>query len=89
MLDSNVKKGVNYIIGQIVLYWPCRDDIAIWAANLPLVMGHSFYYEQCHCHLECFKNLELQGKQFAPHDKTASGMSLSNYILISNDLYML
>jgi len=44
-LDSNVKKRVNYIIGQIVLYWPGGDDIAVWAANLSLVTGHSFYYE--------------------------------------------
>lgn len=74
-LDSDIKKGVNYVIGQIVLYWPTGDEEAVRTANLSLVTGHSFYYEQFRPHLERLKNQELRGPSFAPFDIRADGVS--------------
>jgi hypothetical protein len=67
-LDPKIKKAINYIIGQIILYWPCGDESAICAANLSLVVGHSFYQEQVRPHLERLKNLERRGSSYAPFD---------------------
>jgi hypothetical protein len=79
-LDPKIKKAVNYIIGQIILYWPCGDESAVRTANLSLVVGHSFYQEQVRPNLERLKNLELRGKTYAPFDIRADGVCLINYI---------
>jgi hypothetical protein len=84
-LDPATRKGVNYIIGQIILYWPCGDEKAVQAANLSLVTGHSFYHEQFKLHLERLKNLELRGKSYAPFEARADGVSVANYFTTSKD----
>jgi hypothetical protein len=76
-LSVTIRKGVNYIIGQIALYWPTGDQKTIRAANLSLVTGHSFYYEQFCPQLERLKNQELRGPSFAPFDVRADGVSPS------------
>ena len=85
-LDPKIKKGVNYIIGQIALYWPSGDENVVRAANLSLMMGHSFYYGQFRPHLERLKNLELQGKSYMPFNIQADGVSLANHVLTSKVL---
>ena len=88
-LSVAIRKGVNYIIGQIALYWPTGDKKTIRAANLSLVTGHSFYYEQFRPHLERLKSQELRGPSFAPFDVRADGVRvLANYTISRLILYV-
>jgi hypothetical protein len=76
-LDKDVKKGINYILGQIIQFWPCGDSEAVEKYLLSLVTGYSFYQENFHPHLQCFKNLELHGLHVSPHDTWARGVRFS------------
>ena len=80
-LSTPVKKGINYIIGQIVLFWPCGDEDAVHHATLSLVTGFSFYEENFKPHLEHLKNLELKGKKVAPFHQHADGVSVTFVIM--------
>jgi hypothetical protein len=74
-LEKDVKRGVNYILGEIVKYWPCGDEDEVETHRLSLVTGYSFYQENFRPHLQRFKNLELHGKTVSPHDHQATGVS--------------
>ena len=63
-----MKKGINYILGQIIQFWPCGDSEEVKKYRLSLVMGYSFYQENFRPHLQRFKNLELHGPDVSPHD---------------------
>lgn len=74
-LDKDVKKGINYILGQIIQFWPCGDDGEVEKYRLSLVTGYSFYQENFRPHLQRFKNLELHGHDVSPHDPRAQRVS--------------
>ena len=44
------------------------------------MVGHSFYQEHVRAHLERLKNLELQGKSYAPYDVQADGVCHINFM---------
>lgn len=73
-LEKDIKKGVSYILGEIVKYWPCRDKEEVEAHWLSLVTGYSFYQEIFHPHLHRFKNPELHGRKVSLHDHQAAGV---------------
>ncbi|KAG2030243.1 hypothetical protein BDR03DRAFT_1017338 [Suillus americanus] len=72
-LEKDIKKGINYILGEIIKYWPCMDDEEVEKHRLSLVTGYSFYQEILRLHLQRFKNLELHGKHVSPLDHRAAG----------------
>ena len=72
-----MKKGINYILGQIIQFWPCGDSEEVEKYRLSLVTGYSFYQENFRPHLQRFKNLELHGSDVSPHDMQARGVSCS------------
>jgi hypothetical protein len=76
-LDKDVKKGINYILGQIIQFWPCGDSEEVEKNRLSLVTGYSFYQENFRPHLQRFKNLELHGPDVSPYDTQAQGVSRS------------
>jgi len=74
-LPKNCKKGVNLILGEIILYWPSGDEDNADATNLSLVTGYGFYYDHFRPQLLRNKRLELHGTAIAPYNNLARGVS--------------